>query len=64
MSTDECPKCEGCGKVADTKDQEPWTAWTSLPLNSSAAVLLGFIKPKTCPKCNGSGLLAEPEDNQ
>jgi DnaJ-class molecular chaperone len=56
-SADDCPKCDACGKVADTEDQEPWTAWTSLPLHSSAAVLMGLVKPMTCPRCGGSGHL-------
>jgi len=48
-----CGKCDGCGQVADTADQEPWTAWTSLPLSSSAAVIAGVVKPITCPACKG-----------
>ena len=50
-----CPKCNGCGKVTNTEDQEPWTAWTSFPLHSSAAVLMRIIKPISCPQCGGSG---------
>jgi hypothetical protein len=49
-----CPKCDGCGQVADTDDQEPWTAWTSLPLQSSAAVLMGLVKPIPCPVCRAA----------
>lgn len=52
-----CTNCDGCGKVADTEDQEPWTAWTSLPLHSSAAVLTGMVKPIPCPECGGSGAI-------
>lgn len=48
-----CPKCRGCGRVANTKRQEPWTAWENLPLISSASVLLGIVKPITCPECGG-----------
>ena len=32
-----CPKCDGCGQVADTEDQEPWSAWAALPLRSAGA---------------------------
>jgi hypothetical protein len=54
---DKCQKCDGCGKVADTEDEEPWSAWMSLPLQSSATVLMGLVKPKTCPRCGGAGQL-------
>lgn len=50
--SDVCQKCGGCGKVADTEDEEPWTAWTELPLQSSIAVLMGLVKPKPCPVCS------------
>jgi hypothetical protein len=50
-----CPKCWGCGKVADTEDQEPWTAWEELPPGSDLAVRAGLVKPLTCPVCDGSG---------
>ncbi len=50
-----CRACDGCGKVADTTDQEPWTTWTSLPLHSAIAVTSGLVKPITCPTCLGSG---------
>jgi hypothetical protein len=50
-----CQKCDGCGQVADTEDQEPWTFWMDLPLKSAAAVLIGLVKPKICPKCSGTG---------
>lgn len=56
MSLDErCSKCNGCGKVADSYDEEPWTVWTSLPLHSAGAVLAGLVRPKECPRCAGSG---------
>ena len=50
-----CMKCDGCGKVADSDDEEPWTRWLELPVNAAAAVILGIVKPKTCPACGGSG---------
>ena len=49
----ECPTCEGCGEVADTEEREPWTAWTSLPLQGSLAVLAGMVCPIPCPDCQG-----------
>jgi hypothetical protein len=52
-----CAKCEGCGKVADTEDQEPWTVWMNLPLRSSLAVLLGLVRPIPCAHCGGEGLV-------
>ena len=52
-----CPKCNGCGYVADTEDQEPWTAWQELPSNSAISAFLGFVKPIRCPKCDGAGFL-------
>jgi hypothetical protein len=50
-----CSRCEGCGQLAGTDDREPWTAWTSLPLRSSAAVLAGLVKPVPCDACGGTG---------
>jgi|GEM_PF-5683354 len=50
-----CPKCNGCGKVADTEDQEPWTVWAALSLQSAAAVLAGIVRPRPCPLCGGTG---------
>lgn len=49
-----CPKCEGCGQVADTDDQEPWTFWLKLPLESAAAVLMGLVNPIPCPVCSSA----------
>jgi hypothetical protein len=56
-----CPRCEGCGQQADTDDREPWTAWTSLPLRSSAAVLAGLVKPVPCDACGGTGRTRAPD---
>lgn len=57
LTDSKCLKCDGCGKVADSADEEPWTDWTNLPLHSSAAILniLGLLKSKPCPSCNGLG---------
>lgn len=53
----DCDRCDGCGRLADTKDREPWTAWTSMPLSSSIAVVAGIVKPMTCHVCGGTGRL-------
>lgn len=49
-----CPRCGGCGQIANTDDGEPWTAWTSLPVRSAAAVVLGVVRPIPCPTCSPS----------
>ena len=51
----ECPKCRGCGKVATSDQQEPWSDWLALPLGSALAVTMGFVKPMPCPQCGGAG---------
>jgi len=48
----DCPKCGGCGQVANTDDQEPWTVWAELPVQSALAVVLGIVRPIPCPKCS------------
>ncbi|MDE2096709.1 MAG: hypothetical protein KGL39_05625 [Patescibacteria group bacterium] len=50
-----CQRCNGCGKLANTDAQEPWTYWLALPLRSAAAVILGIVKPVPCHACGGSG---------
>lgn len=56
-----CSHCAGCGKV--TENGEPWVYWEQLPLASSAAVLMGLVKPVPCAGCDGTGL-ALPERTQ
>lgn len=51
----ECRRCDGCGKVANTENQEPWSAWLELPLKSAHAVVLGLVRPVPCPSCGGTG---------
>lgn len=58
---EKCNRCDGCGKIANSEDGEPWTVWTSLPLHSSAAVLAGIVRPITCPDCNGTGKTVSDE---
>lgn len=50
-----CGRCDGCGRIADTEEGEPWTSWLELPLQSSAAVLMGIVNPIPCPDCGGTG---------
>jgi hypothetical protein len=47
-----CPTCEGCGQIANDDSQTPWSAWLDLPLKSSAAVLMGLVRPLPCPTCS------------
>ena len=51
MTDGKCPKCDGCGQVANTEDEEPWTVWAALPPGADAAVKMGLVKPKPCPEC-------------
>lgn len=60
MITLDCPRCDGCGQVANTDDAEPWTAWTSLPPGSDIAVRMGLVRPLICPACHGGGLTPQP----
>ena len=54
-----CPVCEGCGQVADSDDQEPWSVWEALPSGSNLALQLGVVKPIPCPACGGKGTSSE-----
>lgn len=49
-----CDRCDGCGRVADSDNQEPWTAWEQLPPASGIAVQLGLVNPMPCPACHGA----------
>lgn len=59
--TEKCARCDGCGKIANSDDGEPWTMWLKLPLESSQAVLAGIIRPIDCPVCKGSGFKVNAE---
>jgi len=50
-----CPRCAGCGKVANTPTGEPWSDWTDLPLHAAAGVIVGLVRPVPCPACGGRG---------
>jgi hypothetical protein len=50
-----CPRCDGCGKIANSDEGEPWSTWESLPPGSDIAVRMGLVKPVLCPDCGGSG---------
>jgi len=52
-----CPKCEGCGQIANDDEGSPWTFWKNLPDGSNAAVKLGLVKPVPCPRCKGKGVV-------
>jgi len=56
MVTVFCPRCRGCGKLANTEQQEPWIYWLELPIESQLAIALG-VKPETCKKCKGTGTI-------
>lgn len=50
-----CERCDGCGRVANSEDAEPWTVWESMPPGSDLAVRLGLVRPVPCPECKGTG---------
>lgn len=50
-----CVNCDGCGKIADDDDGAPWSMWLSLPVQSSIAIQMGWVKPIDCPECGGTG---------
>lgn len=52
-----CPRCAGCGKLADTDDREPWKYWLEMPLQNAVAVVMGIVKPIDCDRCNGLGIV-------
>ena len=57
-----CMKCDGCGRIANSEDGEPWTTWEALPPGSDLAVKFGIVKPIECPECRGVGT-TEPADS-
>jgi hypothetical protein len=53
-----CPRCVGCGQLANSDDREPWFTWLALPLQSAVAVTMGLVKPEPCDECGGTGKVA------
>jgi len=60
--SEKCKRCEGCGKIANTEDGEPWTVWEKLPSPSNLAVQMGLVRPIPCPDCGGTGKKAEADE--
>lgn len=59
--TKKCLRCNGCGRIANSDDGEPWTMWETLPVKSAAAVIMGLVRPIPCPACNGTGKAEKAE---
>lgn len=57
-----CERCDGCGNVANTRNGEPWTEWSTLPPGSDLAVRAGIVRPVSCPSCGGSGEATAPTE--
>ena len=55
QEVNKCDRCDGCGRIADSEDGEPWSVWEELPPGSDLAVKMGLVKPLTCPSCGGTG---------
>jgi hypothetical protein len=51
-----CRRCQGCGRIANSEDGEPWSFWEKLPPGSDLMVRAGIIQPLSCPACGGSGV--------
>jgi hypothetical protein len=51
----QCGQCAGCGKIANTTDGEPWSAWENLPPGADLMVKLGMVFAIPCPFCQGKG---------
>lgn len=58
-----CPKCDGCGQIANDDEQTPWHFWEKLPPGSDLSVKMGLVQPLPCPDCKGSNKGA-PHDRQ
>lgn len=56
--TTPCPRCEGCGQLANDDDRTPWTFWAELTPPSNMAVTLGLVFPEPCTDCSGTGVRA------
>jgi DnaJ-class molecular chaperone len=52
---EECQRCLGGGRIANSEAGEAWKYWQELPPGSDLAVRLGIVFPIDCPACNGTG---------
>jgi hypothetical protein len=59
----DCPRCRGCGQIANTEQQEPWSYWEQLPEASKVAIRLGIVAPIPCPDCRGQEAPAEEDES-
>ncbi len=50
-----CGRCDGCGRIANSDDGEPWKYWADLPPGADLAVRMGLVQPIPCPDCKGTG---------
>ena len=55
-----CPKCKGCGQVANDGAETPWIDWKGLDLIMTLLCLGEVMTPKPCPMCNAG--TAGPQD--
>lgn len=55
LEPEKCQRCLGEGKIANSEEGEPWSAWESLPPGSDLAVRLSVVQPIDCPACHGTG---------
>lgn len=58
-----CETCDGCGKLADTEDREPWSRWLEIPVKSALALQIGLVRPIPCTVCKGKGKVPDYSGN-
>ena len=49
-----CETCEGCGQIADDGSMTPWKVWLDMPMQSTIAIQMGWVKPIDCPDCKSN----------
>lgn len=58
-----CERCDGCGRIASTKEGEPWQWWQRIANESAPgselARQIALIHPIDCPACGGTGVRIE-----
>lgn len=52
-----CPRCEGCGDLADNEFKTPWRAWQDLPIITSPTMRESDVEKVECSQCSGTGLI-------